>query len=93
VYEGFNTKRWQFVFKWNGLPNFINQQHAEWDKYKSNEDREQGASFPPFAKFHKETRKQFKKYLQEGKSEGFILQFLEETIDTAHLYGMNEKRK
>lgn len=71
---------------------YARQMHQYWETNKPREF-EKGGYMPTFAEFHEETRKLLKKFLKEKKSEKFILDFVEEKLDTAHLYGLNEKRK
>ena len=92
VYDDFGTKNWIYVFTWNALEEFKKEQRIIWSNYIQS-NNQPSATLPPFARFQESLKKQLTKYLVERKSVDFITQFVEEQIDTAHLYGMNEKRK
>jgi len=90
VYDAFKTNSWAFVFKWKSLSEYKEEQRAIWDNYQQS-NKQPSATLPPFARFQMTLKKQLEKYLEERKPISFITQFVEEQIDTAHLYGMNEK--
>lgn len=91
VYEAFNNpSRWKFVFKWEGLKNFIDQQNKLWKLHEKEVMREEGGNLPSYSKFHRQTLKELRRYLEDKKDMKFIADFIGEKLDTAHLYGYNE---
>ncbi|GAG85808.1 unnamed protein product [marine sediment metagenome] len=91
IYEAFNTSRWSGVFEREGLESFKKQQHNYWNKFRA-PVYAKGGEVRSFSEFQKETREELEKYLNEQKSNDFILDFVKEKFDTAHLYGMNEPK-
>lgn len=43
-----------------------------------------------FAQFHKETTEEILKFIKEKKTDEFMTQYLDDKLNTAHLYGLNE---
>jgi hypothetical protein len=92
VYEAFNTKNWEYVFKWASLENYKNERRKIWGDYIQSKSQP-SATLPPFERFKDSMERQLEKYLEQRKPIDFITTFVREQLDTAHLYGMNEKRK
>jgi len=88
VYDKFNSNNWKYVFKWEGLKSFSEQSHQDWAKFRQKKTNV-SASLPTFVRFQNEMKKQLTKYLQEKKSVEFITSFVEQQLDTAHVYGVN----
>lgn len=91
IYEAFNTTRWKKIFEWEGIEDFKKWQHKHWSRFIM-PTYEKGGDVSSFAHFHEEVREQLKKYLTERKSQEFILNYVAQQLDTAHLYGLNEPK-
>lgn len=95
IYESFNSAKGILSNTYKSEAErytYARKKHLYWENNKPRKF-EKGGYMPTFAEFHEETRRLLKKFLEEKRSENFILDFIEERLDTAHLYGLREGEK